>query len=72
MITFKPFWRTLSAKNITTYYLIHPYGMSRGMLYNLRHDRSITLRTLNDLCNTFECTPMDIIEYTKDSERSQE
>ena len=72
MITFKPFWRTLAAKNITTYDLIHHYGMSRGMLDNLRHDRSITLRTLNDLCNTFECTPMDIIEYTKDSERSQE
>lgn len=55
MITFKPLWITLKKKNITTYDLIHHYSMSRGMLDNLKHDRSITLHTLNDLCNTFEC-----------------
>ena len=66
MITFKPLWITLKKKNISTYDLIHHYGMSRGMLDNLKHDRSITLHTLNDLCNTFECDISDIIEYSKD------
>lgn len=66
MITFKPLWRTLRAKNITTYDLIHHYKMSRGMLDNLKHDRSITLNTLNDLCRMFECDIADIIEYSKD------
>ena len=65
-ITFKPLWITLKKKNITTYDLIHHYSMSRGMLDNLKHDRSITLHTLNDLCNTFECDISDIIEYSKD------
>lgn len=66
MITYKPLWQTLRKKNITTYDLIHHYHMSRGMLDNLKHDRSITMNTLNDLCNMFECSVMDIIEYTKD------
>lgn len=66
MITFKPLWKTLESKNITTYDLIHHYRMSRGMLDNLKHDRSITLNTLNDLCNMFQCNITDVIEYTED------
>lgn len=66
MITYRPLWETLKKKNITTYDLLHNYHMSRGMLDNLRHDRSITMITLNDLCNMFDCTPMDVIEYIPD------
>lgn len=66
MITFKPLWKTLDSKGITTYDLIYHYKMSRGMLDNLKHDRSITLNTLNDLCNMFECNITDVITYTKD------
>lgn len=66
MITFRPLWETLKKRNITTYDLIHHYKMSKGMLDNLKHDRSITLRTLNDLCEMFECDIKDVIEYTKD------
>ena len=65
MITFKPLWGNIEEKNISTYDLIHRYGMSRGMLDNIKHDRSITLRTLDDLCETLDCDISDIIEYTK-------
>ena len=66
MITYEPLWEMLRAKGITTYDLIHKYRMSRGMLDNLKHNRSSTINTLNDLCNMFDCTPSDIIKYTKD------
>ncbi len=66
MITYEPLWEMLRTKGITTYDLIHKYRMSRGMLDNLKHNRSITINTLNDLCNMFDCTPSDIIKYTKD------
>lgn len=69
MITFNPLWNTLKKKGITTYDLIHRYGMSKGMLDNLKHDRSITLRTLNDLCEILECDILDIIEYTRDEKK---
>ena len=71
MISYEPLWDTLKAKNITNYDLIHKYHMSRGMLDNLKHNRSITMNTLNDLCNTLDCTPADIIKYTKDKENLQ-
>ena len=67
MITFEPLWRTLKEKNISTYKLLHHYNMSRGTLDNLKHNRSITLKTLNDLCEMLDCDITDIIEYTKDS-----
>ena len=34
------------------------------MINKLRHNKSITLITLNELCNMFECDITDIIEYT--------
>ena len=66
MITFSPLWQTLKARGITQYDLLNKYGMSRGMLDNLKHGRSITLNTLNDLCNMLDCNITDIIEYKKD------
>ncbi len=42
------------------------FKMSRGMLDNLKHNRSITLNTLNDLCNMLDCDITDIIEYKGD------
>lgn len=66
MITFDPLWQTLKKKNISTYRLIHQYNVSRGMLDNLKHNRSITLKTLNDLCEILDCDISDIITYTKE------
>lgn len=66
MITFSPLWQTLKDRGITQYDLLNKYEMSRGMLDNLKHNRSITLNTLNDLCNMLDCDIADIIEYKKD------
>ena len=66
MITFSPLWKTLKYWGITQYFRLKKYEMSRGMLDNLKHNRSITLNTLNDLCNMLDCDIADIIEYKKD------
>ena len=65
MITFDQLWKTLKTKGISQYDLLNKYDMSRGMLDNLKHDRSITLNTLNDLCNMLDCDITDVIEYKK-------
>ena len=67
MITYEPLWTTLEKKNITTYQLLKNYNISRGMLDNLKHNRSITMNTLNELCNILNCDVTDIIKYTKDN-----
>ena len=66
VITFSPLWQTLKDRGITQYDLLNKYEMSRGMLDNLKPNRSITLNTLNDLCNMLDCDIADIIEYKKD------
>ena len=67
MITYDPLWKTLKEKGITSYKLINDYHLSHGMYDNLKHNRSITMTTLNQLCEMFDCDITDIIEYTKDN-----
>ena len=66
MITYDPLWVTLKNRNISTYKLLKDYNISRGMLDNLKHNRSITMATLNELCTILDCDITDIIKYTKD------
>ena len=48
MITYEPLWKTLKRKGISQYDLLTKHRMSRGTLDNLKHNRSITINTLND------------------------
>lgn len=66
MISYEPLWETLEKKEITTYQLLKDYGISRGMLDNLKHNRSITMNTLNDFCKMLNCDVTDIIKFTKE------
>lgn len=66
MITFEPFWETLKGKGISQYALIKRYGISTGTMDALRKNRSITLNTLNDLCNILQCEVSDVIKFMPD------
>ncbi|MBQ7097862.1 MAG: helix-turn-helix transcriptional regulator [Clostridia bacterium] len=66
MISYEPFYKTLSAKKLTTYKLIKDYNISRGLLDRLKHNKPISTVTLNDLCNILDCQVQDILIYTKD------
>ena len=57
MISYKPFFETLKKKGITQYKLETEYGVSKGTVDNLRHNRSITLYTVDELCKILECEP---------------
>ena len=65
MITYDPLWETLKRKGISQYDLLTKFGMSRGMLDNLKHNRSITITTLDDLCTMLDCDITDILCYKK-------
>lgn len=66
MITFEPFWETIKKKNISQYCLIKEYGFSTGTLDALRKNDSVTLRTINDICNKLNCDITDVIKYSPD------
>ena len=67
MVSYDPLWQTMQEKNITTYTLINKYNINPRTVNNLKHNRSITMYTLERLCDILECTPNDIVRFKKES-----
>ena len=65
MITYKPFWLTLSCDNVSTYTLIHKHHISSSTINRLRHNKPISTETIDKLCKIFDCPVDDIIMYVK-------
>lgn len=63
MISYEPLWQTMREQNITTYTLITSHNISSRTIFNLKHNKSITMNTLEHLCNILNCTPNDIIRF---------
>ena len=68
MITYKPFWLTLSCDNVSTYTLTHKHHISSSTINRLRHNKPISTETIDKLCKAMDCDVDDIIKYT-DSEQ---
>ena len=65
IISYEPLWETLKKRNISIYKLINTYNISRGTIDNLKHNRSITMSSLNQLMETLEITDItEVIRYT--------
>ncbi len=65
IISYKPFFNTLKQKGISQYKLETEYGVSKGTVDNLHHNRGITLSTVEKLCKILDCVPCDIFEFVK-------
>ena len=66
MISYDPFWKTISKKSITTYALINHHGINPDTIQRLRSCKPITTTTIGTLCEVIECTVSDIMEYIPD------
>ena len=66
VVSYNPLWKTMKERNITTYTLIYKLGFSPNTINNLKHNKSITIYTLEKLCTILNCTPNDVIEFTED------
>lgn len=66
MVSYDPLWNTMARKNITTYTLIYKLGFSPQTISNLKHNKSITIYTLEKLCKVLDCTPNDVLLFTND------
>lgn len=67
MIDYSPLWRTMQSKGISQYQLINN-GIDKHLLERLRRNQNITALTIEKLCEVLECTPNDILTFTKESE----
>lgn len=68
MISYEPLWRTMKDRNITTYTLIVKMGISPYTINGLKHNRSITMVTLEKLCKILNCTANDVVEFIADTD----
>lgn len=66
MISYKPLWETMKIRKITTYTLINKYNINPRTINNLKHNKSITIYTMEQLCKILNCTPNDIVEFKED------
>ena len=66
MVDYTPMWEYMEKKGITSYSLINKYGFNPRTIYNLKHNKGITVYTLEKLCTILECTPNDILRFTDD------
>ena len=64
MIQYDPLWETMKQKDITQYALIQA-GVDRRTLDWLKKNKNITMLTLEKLCDILDCTPNDIVRFTK-------
>ena len=68
MISYEPFWKTLFAKEVTTYELIFKQGISANTIHRMKHGKAITTTTMDELCEILDCSISDIVEYKKIAE----
>ena len=63
MVSYEPLWRTMEKRNISTYTLIKKYNINPRTINNLRHNKGITVDTLEKLCVILDCKPNDVIMF---------
>lgn len=66
MISYKPLWETMEKEGVTTYALIKKYDINPRTINNLKHDKSITMYTLERLCQILHCKPNDVIDFIEE------
>ena len=65
VLNYEPLWETMQRKNISQYSLLKA-GIDNKTLDALKKGKNITLLTLEKICTILDCTPNDVVQFTKD------
>lgn len=66
MISYKPLWKLMNKKGVTTYTLRNKGGinnLSGSTIIRLQSGQSVSTNTLDALCKVLKCTLSDIAEF---------
>lgn len=66
MIIYKNIIQQLKDAGYNTTIIMRERLLSQATMDALRHNKPITLKTLDTLCHLLHCQPNDIIEYIED------
>ena len=64
IIDYSPLWQTMKEKHVSQYGLLQS-GIDNKTLDRLKKNNNITLLTLEKLCKILDCTPNDVVKFTK-------
>ena len=64
IIDYDPLWETMKSKEVSQYQLLQS-GIDNKTLDSLKKNKNITLLTVEKLCTILDCTPNDIVKFTK-------
>lgn len=67
MINYKPLFKTMSKKQISSYALFKK-GFSKSTYYSIQQGNSISTNTIDQLCRLLECPVSEILEYKDEKE----
>lgn len=68
MISYDRFWKTLESKEMSTYKLITDYKFSNATFNRMRHNKPISISTIDRLCTVLHCSIEDIMTYVETEE----
>ncbi len=68
MIDYSPFWKTLEKSNENWYTLTNKHKLSHSTLHRLKHNKDVSMKTINDLCRILNCNIQDIAIYVPNVE----
>lgn len=66
IISYRPLWETMKEKKVTQYQLLK-LGIDNRTLNSLKHNKNVTLLTMEKLCVILDCTPNQIVEFVNKS-----
>ncbi len=69
MVSYEPLWQTMEKRGITSYTLMVKHNINPRTINNLKHNRGITVYTLERLCTILQCTPNDILKFIPDEQK---
>lgn len=63
MISYAPFYKTLSKRKITQYQLMTKYLIPSGTIQRIRNNQNVNLTTIENLCKVLNCKITDIVTF---------
>lgn len=69
MISYRPFWETLKRTGVSTYALIHQYGMSSNRFTRMRKNLPLSTTSIDDFCRILHCRVEDVMEFVEDTQK---
>ncbi len=66
MYTYDPLWETMKKRGINTYTLVTYYNISSHMMSRFRHNKNVTMNTIDLFCQILKCNVEDIVKFKED------